>query len=156
MKVNYENTEPSTRVTPGEYDVIVCAFDVKTSKNGNPMTTLDYEIRKDVNQDCTGLKIRYDNFMFTESGAWRISALAKATAIPDGFEFEDAEHFGRVMMHRTFRATVNERDWNGKKYPEVTRFSVSLNPVAQPSLPQKPDKNGFVVPDQLPEDLPFN
>ena len=47
MKVDYNRTEPK-KIAPGQYEVAVVAFDVKTSTSNNQIINLDYEIRKDV------------------------------------------------------------------------------------------------------------
>ena len=66
MKVNYNKTEPD-RVAPGQYEVTVVGFDVVTAQStGNQQIVLDYEIRKDVQQESQGARIRFDRFTFTE------------------------------------------------------------------------------------------
>ena len=156
MKVDYKNTEPG-RIAPGQYEVTVVAFDTSTSRNGNPMVSLDYEVRKDIQQESQGARIKFDNFTFTENAAWRMNAIAKAVGVPDGYDFPTPEWFGKVMMHRSFLATVEDRTYNGKNYPNVTRFDVSRHPAAQPGLPEVL-KDGFVrTVDALgDEGLPFN
>lgn len=156
MKVDYSNTEPK-RIAPGQYEVTVVAFDVKTSTEGNQMINLDYEIRKDVQQEFQGTRIRYDRFMFMESGAWRISAAAMAAGIPDGYDFPSPEWFGKVMMHRSLLVTVENQTRNGKTYPNVTRFDPSRQAGIQPELPIDVG-GGFVhVPDGIADEgLPFN
>lgn len=156
MKVDYNNTEPG-RIAPGQYEVTVAAFDVVTSTNGNQQVVLDYEIRSDVRQDSQGSRLRYDRFTFTDNAAWRINAIAKVTGIPDGYDFPSPEWFGKVMMHRSFLATVEERTYNGRTYPNVTRFDPSRHPMAQPELPVDVG-GGFVhTPDNMEDEgLPFN
>ncbi len=155
MKVDYNNIEAPQGVMPGTYDVKVCAFDIKTSSNGNPVIVLDYKVREDVEQEFAGSKVRYDNFIFTPSGAWRINAIAKVTGIPNGFDFTTPEDFGKTMMHRNLRIVVGERIWKEKKYPTVTKFMPSMNLMPQPGMP---NKDGFqTIPDSvMDEGLPFN
>ncbi len=156
MKVDYKNTEPG-KVSPGQYEVTVVAFDVATSKNGNQQVVLDYEIRKDVQQESQGSRIRYDRFTFTDSAAWRISAIAKVTGVPDGYDFPSPEWFGKVMMHRSFLATVEDRTYDGKTRPNVTRFDPSRQPAAQPELPVDVGGGFTHIPDNVQDEgLPFN
>ncbi|WP_367941520.1 DUF669 domain-containing protein [Enterocloster citroniae] len=154
MKVNYNNTEPK-KIAPGQYEVTVVAFDVKTSTAGNQMINLDYEIRKDIQQESQGARIRYDGFTFTDNGSWRISAIAMAAGVPDGYDFPTPEWFGKVMMHRSFLATVEDRTYNGKTFPNVTRFDPSRQPAAQPELPVDIG-GGFIQDNVQDEGLPFN
>lgn len=159
MKIDYKNAEQPTSVAPGEYDVVVCAWDVQTSKtSGNPCIVLDYEVRKDIDQPFAGFKVRYDNFTFIDSCAWRFSQAAKAAGVPDGYELRAPEDFGRVMHHRNLRIVVDQVERNGKKYASVKAFAVSKNPIGQPQLPPVPDANGFTPADYdvSDEDLPFN
>lgn len=137
MRVDYQNAELPTGALPGEYDVIVCAWDTSVSQSGNPCVVLDYEIRQDVGQPCAGIKVRYDNFAFIDSCAWRFSQAAMAAGIPDGYDFETPEDFGRAMFRRSLRITVEQLERNGKKYAEVKRFDKSLFPLQQPPLPAK-------------------
>lgn len=156
MKVDYNRTEPK-KIVPGQYEVTVVAFDVKTSTSNNQIINLDYEIRKDVQQESQGARIRYDGFTFTENGAWRINSIAKATGVPDGYDFPSPEWFGKVMMHRSFLATVEERTYNGKTFPNVTRFDSSRQPAAQPELPVDIGGGFIPIPDNVQDEgLPFN
>lgn len=156
MRVDYKNTEPG-KIAPGQYEVTVAAFDVITSTNGNQQVVLDYEIRKDVKQQSQGARIRYDRFTFTESAAWRISAIAKAAGIPDGHEFPTPETFGLAMMRRSFLATVEDREYKGKTYANVTRFDPSIHPGEQPALPVTLSDGFTPIPDNMEDDeLPFN
>ena len=155
MKVDYNKTEPG-RVAPGQYEVTVVAFDVVTAQTtGNQQVVLDYEVRKDVQQESQGARIRYDRFTFVDNAAWRISAAAKSADVPDGYDFPTPEWFGKVMMHRSFLVTVEERTYNGKTYPNVTRFDPSRQPCPQPKLPVDIG-GGFVQDNVQDEGLPFN
>jgi len=156
MRVNYKNTEPG-KISPGQYEVTVAAFDIVTSTNGNQQIVLDYEIRKDVHQESQGARIRYDRFTYTESAAWRISAIAKATGIPDGYEFPTPEAFGLAMMRRCFLATVEDREYKGRTYANVTRFDPSIRTGEQPALPVALGDGFMNIPDGVEDDgLPFN
>lgn len=136
MKVDYQNAEPPAGVLPGEYEVTVCAWDVSTSQNGNQCVVLDYEVRPDIDQECAGQKVRYDNFTFIDSCAWRFSQAAMAAGIPDGYEFNTPEDFGKAMFHRSLVITVEQRtNQNGKKYASVSSFAQSRLQVQQPPLP---------------------
>lgn len=161
MKTDYNNTEQPAGVMPGEYDVTVCAWDVRTARTGNQCVILDYEVRSDLDQPCAGLKVRYDNFTFIDSCGWRFSQAAMAAGVPDGYDFETPEDFGRVMHRRNLRITVDQVERNGKKYATVRKFERSKNPMQQPDLPQPagpPDEYGFRNVDFAIDDdeLPFN
>lgn len=154
MKVDYNKTEPA-KILPGQYEVKVVAYDVKTSTNGNQIINLDYEIRSDVQQEFQRARIRYDGFAFTESGAWRLNAIAKACGVPNGYEFPNPDWFGKVMMGRSFLATVEDRTYNGRTYANVTQFEPSRHKMPQPELP-KDIGDGFVEDSLEDEGLPFN
>lgn len=165
MKIDYSMADSGAKVLPGEYEVKVVNYEVKTSTSGNQCVQLDYEIRNDVNQDCQGLKILYDNFTFTDSAMWRICAAAKAAGIPDGFEIPDEhpEQFGEAMKNRYLKLVVQDRTYNDKTYPSVKEFWPTATQVKQPPVP-KMDSHGFVparddfmtIPDGVDETLPFN
>lgn len=158
MKIDYKNAEQPVGVAPGEYDVTVCAWDVQTSKTGNTCIVMDYEVRRDVDQPYAGSRVRYDNFTWLDSCAWRFSQAAMAAGVPDGYEMQKPEDFGRVMHHRNLRITVEQVERNGKKYASVKSFAKSQFPLQQPPLPQVPDANGFTSADFAVSDegLPFN
>jgi Protein of unknown function (DUF669). len=154
MKINYSDTEVK-RVSPGEYDVFICAWDVKTTSSGSQMLTLDYEIRKDVIQESGGQRVKFDNFVFTENAEWKINAIAKVVGVPEGYDVSSAEALGGILMHRNLRITLTEREYNGKQYMNTTGYAVSLNQMPQPELPSA---DGFMpIPDSVEDKgLPFN
>lgn len=166
MKIDYDNAGSGGRVLPGEYEVRVSGYEMKTSSNHNQCIQLDYEIRADVNQECQGKLVRYDNFTFTENAFWRICAAAKAAGLPDGLEIPDEypEYFGKAMKGRYLRIVVADRTYNDKTYPAVREFLGTTTSVRQPVVPQM-DRDGFVpapeddfmnIPDGIPDGLPFN
>lgn len=147
FKVDYSQAD-NTRIMPGEYEVIVDSWEAKTSQNGNTRIVMDYLIRKDVQQPCVGLKIKFDNFTYVENCLWRFSAAAKAAGIPDGANFEGPEHWAKTMLNRCLRVEVGEREYNGEKYPEVRRFLASKYPLTQPVQQKQQDQGGVYMPQQ--------
>lgn len=168
MKIDYSKTESANRVMPGEYEVMVSNYEVITSQKGNQCVQLDYEIRRDVSQECQGLSVRYDNFVFTENAFWRMCLAAKAAGLPDGLEIPD-EHpdfFGKVMKGRYLRIVVADRTYNNKTYPSVKEYWATNTSVRQPNIPVM-DNDGFMpaaapdddfmnIPDGIEDGLPFN
>ena len=166
MKIDYDNAASGGRVYPGEYEGRVSGYQMKTSKNNNQCIQLDYEIRKDVTQECQGECVRYDNFTFTENAFWRICAAAKAAGLPDGMEIPDEypEYFGMAMKGRYLRIVVEDKTYNDRTYPAVREFLGTATPVRQPPVPSM-DSEGFMpapeddfmnIPDDVPDGLPFN
>lgn len=166
MKIDYDNAGSGGRVLPGEYEVRVSGYEMRTSTNQNQCIQLDYEIRTDVDQECQGKFVKYDNFTFTENAFWRICAAAKAAGLPDGLEIPDEhpEYFGKVMKGRYLRIVVADRTYNDKTYPAVREFLGTVTPVRQPDIP-KMDRDGFspvteddymYIPSGVEDGLPFN
>ncbi|WP_337220571.1 DUF669 domain-containing protein, partial [Staphylococcus epidermidis] len=112
-------------IKPGEYEVTVINYEQTTSQNGNPRIVVDYEIRADVDQPCQGQKILYDNFTVTEKAMWRFQAASKAAGFPDGMEFDSYKAWAEAFLNKHLRLDVGEREYNGKKYPQVKGFKES-------------------------------
>lgn len=112
-------------IKPGEYEVVVINYEQTTSQNGNPRVIVDYEIRSDVDQPCKGQKILYDNFTVTEKAMWRFQAASLAAGMPNGTTFKSFKDWSESFLHKHLRVVVGEREYNGKKYPQVNGFKVS-------------------------------
>ena len=60
-------------------------------------------------------------------------------------------------MHRSLLVTVEDRTYNGKTFPNVTRFDPSRQPAIQPELPVDVGGGFTQIPDDVPDEgLPFN
>ncbi|EEM45187.1 hypothetical protein bthur0005_49140 [Bacillus thuringiensis serovar pakistani str. T13001] len=109
---------------PGEYEVTVVKYDQTTSQNGNPRIIVDYEIRSDVAQPHQGQRIRFDNFVVTENSMWRIHTVSTAVGLADK-HFRSYKEWADTLMHKSLRLVVGEREYTGKKYPQVNGFKPS-------------------------------
>ncbi|MED2717350.1 DUF669 domain-containing protein, partial [Bacillus thuringiensis] len=67
----------------------------------------------------------------TEKAMWRFQAASKAAQFPDGMQFSSYKEWADTFLNKPLRLVVGEREYNGKKYPEVKGFKVSE--VAAPS-----------------------
>ncbi|WP_445505794.1 DUF669 domain-containing protein [Niallia sp. 03091] len=112
-------------IKPGEYEVIVVNFELKKAQSGNNQVVVDYEIRSDVDQPCQGQKILYDNFTVTEKAQWRFQAASKAAQFPNGVSFNSYKEWADTFLNKHLRLVVGEREFNGKKYPQVNGFKIS-------------------------------
>jgi hypothetical protein len=129
-------------VTPGEYEVTVVNYELKQAASGNNVVVVDYEIRVDVEQKCKGQKILFDNFTVSDNSMWRFQQASKAAQFPNGVEFDSFKKWAEAFLNKNIRLVVGEREYNGKKYPQVKAFKVS----------QAPEPFGVTVTD---EDIPF-
>ncbi|MES1051571.1 DUF669 domain-containing protein [Bacillus thuringiensis] len=123
--VDHTKAKRFEEVKPGEYEVIVVKYDQTTSQNGNPRIIVDYEIRSDVDQPCQGREIKYDNFVVTENSMWRWHAASEAAGFPTGMGFKSYKEWADTLLNKHLRVVVGEREYNGKKYPQVTGFKPS-------------------------------
>ncbi|MEI4617891.1 MULTISPECIES: DUF669 domain-containing protein [Bacillus cereus group] len=123
--VDYSQVRNREKVIPGEYEVTVVHYEQTTSQNGNPRILLNYEIRSDVEQPCQGKQIRYDNFVVTENSMWRLHECSEAVGIPDHMHFKSYKEWADTLLHKSLRVTVEEREYKGKKYPQVNEFHPS-------------------------------
>lgn len=112
------------QVKPGEYEVTVVKYDQTTSQNGNPRIIVEYEIRSDVAQPHQGQRIRFDNFVVTENSMWRIHTVSTVVGLA-GKHFRSYKEWGDTLMNKSLRLVVGEREYKGKKYPEVNGFKPS-------------------------------
>lgn len=112
-------------IKPGEYEVVVINYEQTTSQNGNPRVIVDYEIRSDVDQPCKGQKILFDNFTVTDKAMWRFQAASKAAGFPHGANFKSFKEWAEKFVGKHLRLVVGEREYNGKKYPQVNGFKES-------------------------------
>ncbi|PEA85942.1 DUF669 domain-containing protein [Bacillus thuringiensis] len=141
--VDHEQAKGFEQVKPGAYEVTVVNYELKQAESGNNRVIVDYEIRSDVDQPFQGQKILFDNFTVTDKAMWRFQAASKAAQFPDGMQFSSYKEWADTFLNKPLRLVVGEREYNGKKYPEVKGFKASE--VAAPS-------SGFTVSD---EDIPF-
>ena len=125
FKVDHSQGEGFEIVKPGEYEVTAVNFTLDKAKSGNNRVIVDYEIRSDVDQPCQGQKILYDNFTVVDNAMWRFHQASKAAQFPDGKEFGSYKEWANELMGKPLRLVVGEREYNGKKYPEVKGFKVS-------------------------------
>lgn len=112
-------------IKPGEYEVTVMNYEQKTSSTGKNMVVVDYEIRSDVDQPCQGQKLLYDNFIVSDNTTWRFQAASKAAQFPNGVSFSSYKEWAETFLNKSLRVVVGEREYNGKKYPQVNGFKVS-------------------------------
>lgn len=123
--VDYSKGDGFEVVKPGEYEVMVVNYELKTASSGNNMVVVDYEIRSDVDQPCQGQKIQFDNFVVSDNTQWRFQQASKAAQFPDGMKLSSYKEWAETFLNKPLRLVVGEREYNGKKYPEVNSFKVS-------------------------------
>ncbi|WP_430482781.1 DUF669 domain-containing protein [Rossellomorea marisflavi] len=123
--VDHSKGEGFEVVKPGEYEVIVMNYEQKTAESGNNRVIVDYEIRSDVDQPCQGQKVLFDNFTVTQNAMWRFQQASKAAQFPDGMKFKSYKEWADAFLNKHLRIVVGEREYNGKKYPEVKGFKVT-------------------------------
>ncbi len=108
FKVNHAEAKEFEIVKPGEYEVIVVNYELKTAASGNNRVIVDYEIRSDVDQPSQGQKILFDNFTVTEKAMWRFQAASKAAQFPDFINrdqidsitsFDEVDHYFTAPLH---------------------------------------------------------
>ncbi|WP_406622169.1 DUF669 domain-containing protein [Bacillus sp. PPSBB_2] len=143
FKVDHSQATEFEVIKPGEYEVTVVNFELKQAASGNNQVVVDYEIRSDVEQPFQGQKILFDNFTVTDKAIWRFQAASKAAQFPDGMRFGSYKEWADAFLNKSLRLVVGEREYNGKKYPQVNGFKVSE--VAAPN-------NSVEVSD---DDVPF-
>lgn len=56
---------------------------------------------------------------------WRFQAASKAAQFPDGMQFGSYKEWADTFLNKPLRLVVGEREYNGKKYPQVNGFKVS-------------------------------
>ena len=139
--VDHTKAKRFEEVKPGEYEVIVVKYDQTTSQNGNPRIIVDYEIRSDVDQPCQGREIKYDNFVVTENSMWRLHAASEAAGFPTGMGFKSYKEWADTLLNKPLRLIVGEREYQGKKYPQVNGFKPS-----EVALPQNIEISDSDVP----------
>ncbi|MGR3774609.1 DUF669 domain-containing protein [Bacillus paramycoides] len=131
FKVDHSQATEFEVIKPGEYEVTVVNYELKQAESGNNRVIVDYEIRSDVEQPFQGQKILFDNFTVTDKAMWRFQAASKAAQFPDGMQFGSYKEWADAFLNKALRVVVGEREYNGKKYPQVNGFKVSE--VAAPS-----------------------
>lgn len=112
-------------VKPGEYEVVVVNYELKKAESGNNRVVVDYEIRSDYEQPSQGQKILFDNFTVADNTMWRFQQASKAAQLPNGKQYGSFKDWADSFLHKHLRLVVGEREYNGKKYPEVKSFKVS-------------------------------
>lgn len=123
--VDHDQAKGFEPIKPGEYEVTVINYELKTAQSGNNQVVVDYEIRSDVDQPCQGQKILYDNFTVTDKALWRFHAASKAAGFPSGQSFKSYKEWADAFLNKHLRLVVGEREHNGKKYAQVNSFKES-------------------------------
>lgn len=119
------------QITPGEYEVRVANFEPKTA-GGKNVISVDYEIRSDVDQNCKGLKIRFDDFFCTEAALWKIENASIAAGFTEQeAEFEKYSEWANSYLNKNLRVEVKMRAYNGKEYAQVARYLPSREEVKE-------------------------
>ena len=136
FKINHEEAKGFEPIKPGEYEVTVVNYEMKTATSGNNRISVDYEIRSDVAQPCQGQKILYDNFTVTANAMWRFQAISKAAQFPDGVEFSSYKEWADTLLGKHLVVIVGEREYNGKTYPDVKGFKESMMGAPADDSPQ--------------------
>jgi hypothetical protein len=110
------------QITPGEYEVRVANFEGKAVGDKN-VISVDYEIRSDVDQNCKGLKIRFDDFFCTEAALWKIENASIAAGFTEQeAEFEKYSEWAKAFLNKNLRVEVKMRAYNGKEYAQVAKY----------------------------------
>ncbi|WHY75726.1 DUF669 domain-containing protein [Neobacillus sp. WH10] len=125
FKVDHSKGDGFEPIKPGEYEVTVINYELKKSSTGKNMVVVDYEIRSDVDQPCQGQKILFDNFVVSDNTEWRFQQASKAAQFPDGMSFNSYKEWADAFLNKPLRLVVGEREYNGKKNPQVNGFKVS-------------------------------
>ncbi|KRO16189.1 DUF669 domain-containing protein [Lacticaseibacillus saniviri] len=138
MSFSYdENNVGIKPLEAGEYEVYPSAWAREQSKtSSNDMIQMNYIVRDDVEQPGQGNEIRFDNFVLTNSSAWRRNSLIKATnAYPNGFDFGTPENWAEEMLGKPVKVTVEMETYNGKSNAKIKRFDKSDFPMTiQPQV----------------------
>jgi len=130
FKINHkEASEGGKTVKPGSYQATVSKAVAKKSTTGNPMITLDFTVRKDIEQPHGGDSVRFDNLVLTEASMWKVQTYAKAMGLPDGMEVDTPEELASIMLGCNVEIEVGEREYQGKTYAEVKRVSPAIDAV---------------------------
>lgn len=119
-----------TLLPEGEYEVFPIAGETSVSSTGNPMLTVNYKIRDDVDQEGKGQELRFDRFVATPKAMWRYHAANKALGTEDGVEFEDFADWWKYFKGKAIRVIVKHEEANvgknkGKLFPVVNGFKPS-------------------------------
>lgn len=134
-----ENNAGGSRITQaGEYEIYPSSYVyTMTQETDNPMITMTYKVREDVDQPGAGSELRYDNFVDTKKSDWRFNSLTKATnAFEDKHDFGNPQGWAEQMLGRPIRAKVEmEANRNGKEYAVIKSFK----PTEHPKMTEKPD-----------------
>lgn len=163
FKVDHTQAEGGFKLLPeGEYEVFPTAADFSTSSNGNPMITVNYKIRDDVDQEGKGQELRFDRFTATERAMWRLQAASKAAQFEEGVEFDTLQEFWTAFKGRAIKVVVEHEEAEfgknaGKIFPVVKGFKASEvgGEMSLPKVDNDPfsRNNGSI--DIQDDDLPF-
>lgn len=132
FKFDSKNTGVET-IKAGTYEVYANAVNHTTTAKGNEMFVFNYFVRKDVEQKSGGQEIKFDNFVITDKAQWRVNQFSKAVKTPEGYDFQNAENWSKLMLLKPIKVTVK---LNEKGYPDVTKIEQSEfpNPTIKPEL----------------------
>ncbi|WZY01562.1 DUF669 domain-containing protein [Bacillus sp. FSL W7-1360] len=123
LKMDYDKLD--VEIKNGEYEVFVQNYEQTTTSTGKKMIILDYEIRDDVDQECKGLKVRFDNFVVSDETEWRFLQVGKAANLPKDMQFETHEEWAKTMLNKCLRIQVGKREYQGREYATVEKYMKS-------------------------------
>lgn len=129
MSFGYDEDNAGKKpVAAGKYEVYPTTYEAKLTQNTrNPMITMNYKVRSDVDQASKGSWLQYDNFVDTPNSDWRFNALTKATTLYENkHDFGSMENWAEEMLGKPVLVTVKmQKSNNGQEYPVVSSFAPS-------------------------------
>lgn len=134
MSLSYDPSKAESEfqlLAPGEYEAFISAVDHGFAQtSGNEKLTVNYKIRKDVDQEGGGQEIRFDNFVNTENALWRFHALNKALGAEKGATWADFKEWMHYIKGKAVKIVVKHEEASfgkhqGKTFAVVSGFKPS-------------------------------
>ena len=167
FKVDHSEGQEFDSIPEGTYEVMISSVEIKTSSTGNPMLALQHTIRADVDQEAKKRKV-FDNLVVTENAMFKFQNIAKATEMPDGKAFKNADQllkeFAKHLKGKPLKITIkhdNTRDSFKEQVRGYAKSSLGAAPGSNPfdtagqAGGKPPWEDGGKPIDISDDDLPF-
>lgn len=128
FKINHSEARDFTPVPPGTYEVYISEVEKKTFNSGSQGLNLTLTIRDDVEQPSKKRKI-FNTLVCVPTAMLNWQNYAKATQMPDGTEYANAEAvinaFGKYLKGKPVRVTIAHDKTRDKFIEQVKSVAAS-------------------------------
>ncbi len=148
--------EGNTLKPEGNYEVIIDAWQRRTTPNGAMSIGFTYVIRNDIEQGYKNGLIFHDVWKRKEPtpddleaegyNFGQLMAIAKAAGLPANEEYESIDEFLNALVGKPVKVHLYHDPYNGKTYEKINKHFPTDVPEVKHKPKEKPNAAGYAAP----------